>query len=281
VDAPLACRDSGRARILRNLTADLDIRSARSLTPRDRAELFNAAYEGYLLPFHIDEQQLVSMDEAFDLDLDASCIAFRDGEPVGLGNLGVRGEDAWIGGVGVVTAARRSGIGEALMRALHEQAAERGVRRIWLEVIVENTGALALYEKLGYRTVRDVEVWSLPAGDDSGGVGEVSAGEAHARIQELRSGREPWQRADGALAHFADAHGLATETGAAVYRDAGERIQLVQIAGEPEPLLHALRALGPITVLNLPQDDDAAPALRALGGSVVVSQHEMLLELEN
>lgn len=259
------------------------LRSARSLTPGERTALFNAAYEGYLLPFHIDERQLVSMDEAFDLDLDASRIAFRDGAPVGLGNLGVRGEDAWIGGVGVVTAARRSGVGEALMRALHAQAAERGVRRVWLEVIVENTGAFALYEKLGYSTVRDVEVWSLPAASDaeSGDGHEATADEAHARVRELRSGREPWQRADGTLAHYADVKGLATETGAAVYRATGEQIQVVQIAGEPEPLLRALRALGPITVLNLPEDDAAAAVLRALGGSVVVGQHEMLLELEN
>ena len=122
--------------------------------------MFNAAYEGYLVPFHIDERQLAFMDDAFDLDLDASRIAYRDGEAVGLGNLGLRGEDAWIGGVGVVTSARRSGVGEALMRALHEQARERGVRRVWLEVIVENTGAFALYEKLGYELVQDVEVWT-------------------------------------------------------------------------------------------------------------------------
>ena len=80
----------------------LDIRSARSLSPGERAELFNAAYEGYLIPFHLDERQLASMDDTFDLDLDASRIAYRDGTTVGLGNLGVRGEDAWIGGVGVV-----------------------------------------------------------------------------------------------------------------------------------------------------------------------------------
>ena len=43
--------------------------------------------------------------------------------------------------VGVVASARRSGVGEALMRALHEEARERGVRRVWLEVIVENTAA--------------------------------------------------------------------------------------------------------------------------------------------
>ena len=259
----------------------LDIRSARSLAPGERADLFNAAYEGYLLPFHVDEAALAFMIDAFDLDLDASRIAFRDGEPVGLGNLGLRGEDAWIGGVGVVVGARRSGVGDALMRALHEQARERGVRRVWLEVIVENSGAFALYEKLGYRTVRDVEVWSLAASDDPAAdeVSEVPAAEAHASIRELGREREPWQRADGTLAHYADARGLATDTGAAVYRRPGEHVQLVQHAGDPERLLRALRALGQVSVLNLPEDDAAEPVLRELGGSVIVRQHEMLLEL--
>jgi GNAT superfamily N-acetyltransferase len=259
----------------------LAFRSARSLTPGERAELFNAAYEGYLVPFHVDEAMLTFMDDVFDLDLDASRIAFRDDEPVGLANLGLRGEDSWIGGVGVVAGARRSGVGEALMRALHEQARERSVRRVWLEVIVENAGAFTLYEKLGYRTVRDVEVWSLSAAEDSGleAAHEVAAAEAHARIRELRDGREPWQRADETLAHYADAHGLATDAGAAVYRRPGEHVQLVQIAGDAEPLLRALRALGKVSVLNLPEDDAAARVLRELGGSVRIRQHEMLLEL--
>jgi hypothetical protein len=64
-----------------------------------------------------------------------------------------------------------------------------------------------------------------------------------------------------------------------VYRQTGENVQLVQLAGEPEPLLRALRARGQVSVLNLPEDDAAAPVLRELGGSVVVRQHEMLLEL--
>jgi ribosomal protein S18 acetylase RimI-like enzyme len=259
----------------------LDIHSARSISRGERAELFNAAYEGYIMPFHVDEATLAFMDDAFDLDLDASQIALRDGERVGLGNLGLRGEDAWIGGVGVVAGARRSGIGAALMRALHEQARERGVWRVWLEVIVENTGAFALYEKLGYKTVRDVEVWSLPAAEhgEANAAREVPAAEAHARIRELGSNREPWQRADRTLAHYADARGLVTDAGAVVYRQPGEHIQVVQIAGEPEPLLRALCTLGQVSVLNLPEDDAAAPVLDELGGSVVVRQHEMLLEL--
>ena len=63
--------------------SELELRSARSLTPAERGALFNAAYEGYVLPFHVDEQQLAFMDRVFDLDLDASRVAFRDGEPLG------------------------------------------------------------------------------------------------------------------------------------------------------------------------------------------------------
>ena len=258
----------------------LELRSARSLSPAERAELFNAAYEGYLVPFHVDEPMLAFMDDAFDLDLEASRIALRDGATVGLGNLGVRGEDAWIGGVGVVTAARRSGVGEALMRALHDQARERSVRRVWLEVIFENAGAFALYDKLGYRTVRELDVWSLPLSvTERSEAEEASAEDAHARIRELRTSREPWQRTDETLAHYADARGLVTDAGAVVYRQPGDSVQLVQVAGDAGPLLRALRILGPVSVLNLPEDDPAADVLRELGAAVAVRQHEMLLEL--
>ena len=253
----------------------LELLSARSLAPAERAELFNAAYEGYLLPFHVDEHQLVFMDNAFDLDLDASRIAYRDGEPVGLGNLGLRGEDAWIGGIGVVSSARRSGVGEALMRGLHEQARERGVRRVWLEVIVENTGALALYEKLGYRHVQDVEVWTLPGDEGEHAGREVSPAEAKMQLPEKH---EPWQRATGTLERYEDVRGLVTDSGAMLFC-VRTTAQLQQYAGEPEPLLRALRTYGDAYALNLPADDPAATVLRELGGSVVVRQHEMLLEL--
>jgi GNAT superfamily N-acetyltransferase len=257
------------------LTANLELLSAGSLSPSDRAALFNAAYEGYLVPFHIDEQQLAFMDNAFDLDLDASRIAFRRDEPVGLGNLGLRGEDAWIGGVGVISAARRSGVGEALMRALHDQARERGVRRVWLEVIVENVGAFALYEKLGYELVQDVEVWTLPAAGGEYPGREVPAPEAKAQLPRRH---EPWQRADGTLSHYDDVRGLVTESGAMLFC-VRTTAQLQRYAGDPKPLLEALRTFGDASVLNLPVDDPAAAVLRELGGSVAVRQHEMLLEL--
>ncbi len=165
------------------------------------------------------------------------------------------------------------------MGALHEQARERGIVRVSLEVIVENTGAFALYEKLGYRTVRDVEVWSLPAVEEDDSAGrEVPAAEAH-HIRELRIGLEPWQRADETVENYGDARGLLAADGAALYR-AGSAVQLLQLAGEAEPLLRSLRRLGTaVSVLNLPADDVHAAAFRSLGATVVVRQHEMLFEL--
>ena len=253
----------------------LELRSARSLTSGERVELFNAAYEGYVVPFRLDEAMLAFMDNAFDIDLDASRVAYRDGEPVGLANLGVRGEDAWIGGVGVTSSARRSGIGEVLMRALHEQAEELGVRQVWLEVIVENRAAFALYEKLGYRTIRDVELWTLPAAEGELSGREVPAAEAKALIGEQR---EPWQRADATLANYDDVSGLVTDTGAMLFCNRSAA-QLQQYTGEPEPLIRALRTFKDVYVLNLPDDDPAAAVIRDLGGSVTVRQHEMRLEL--
>ena len=253
----------------------IELRSARSLSLGERAELFTAAYEGYLMPMHIEEAALGWMQEKFDFDLDASRIAYRDGDPVGLANLAVRGQDAWIGGVGVVASARRAGVGETLMRAVHEEARLRGVERVWLEVIVENTSALALYEKLGYELVQDVEVWTLQAAEGEHAGREVPASEAKAQLPERH---EPWQRADGTLSHYDDVRGLVTESGAMLFC-VRSSAQLQQYAGEPEPLLRALSTFGDVYVLNLPVDDPAAAVLRELGGSVIVRQHEMLLEL--
>src|SRR6266511_3965804 len=144
------------------------LRPASSLSPGERVDLFNAAYADYFSPFRLDEAALDAMTTNFDLDVDASRVALRDGEPVGFGNLGLRGDQAWIGGVGVVVPARRQGIAEALTRALHDEAAARGVTNIWLEVMEQNDPAYRLYAKLGYRIVREVEVWSLPAGPSNG-----------------------------------------------------------------------------------------------------------------
>jgi ribosomal protein S18 acetylase RimI-like enzyme len=251
----------------------IELRPAHSLPPAERVSLFNAAYEGYVVPFHLEEPQLAFMESSFDVDLDASLVAFRDGDPVGLANLAVRGDEGWVAGVGVVAEARRGGVGQTLMEALHEEACARGLKRVWLEVIVENTGAFALYEKLGYRVVQDVEVWTLDGAD-----GEHAAREVGASEIRLPATHEPWQRADGTLANYDDVRGLVTDSGSMLFC-VRSKVQPQRYTGEPEPLIRALRSYGDLYWLNLPVDDPAAEVLRGLCGTIVVRQHEMVLDL--
>jgi ribosomal protein S18 acetylase RimI-like enzyme len=259
----------------------LELHSAAGLDDDELAELFTAAYEGYLLPFAVDGSTVRFMTDAYDLDRRASRVAVRDGEHVGLANLGLRGTDAWIGGVGVVPRERRRGTGRALMLALHDEARSRGVERVWLEVIAENVQALRLYRDLGYEHVRDVEVWSLAGAD--GDAAEVDAAEAHAWIRANRTEREPWQRDDASLATITDTRGLLVDGAAAVVRVAGTRVAILQIEGSAEPLRRLLagaRSLGEtVSTLNLPVGHPAGAALKQLGGRVDVRQLEMSLAL--
>jgi ribosomal protein S18 acetylase RimI-like enzyme len=259
----------------------LDLRPASTLDTERLAGLFTAGYEDYYVPLRIDEAAIGFMIRTWDLDLDASRIAVRDGERVGVCMLGVRGDEAWIGGLGVVVAERRGGLGSLLMEAVLDEARVRGVREVRLEVIVENDRAIPLYERLGFEYARELEVWSLPGAP--GDVREADAGRAHAWIREHRRDREPWQRADATLEHLDDLVGLEADGGAAVVRVSGGRVSVQQISGSDSALrelLAAAQALGEsVYVLNLPAGHPAAAALRDLGGRIDVRQHEMALGL--
>jgi ribosomal protein S18 acetylase RimI-like enzyme len=260
----------------------LELRSAATLADDALAELFTEAYADYLVPVTVSAEGLRFMAAAYDLDREASLVAIRNDELVGLVNLGLREPEGWIGGLGVVTSERRRGTGRRLMEAVHEEARARGVERVWLEVIVENTQAVALYEQLGYTHVRELEVWSLPgaAGEPAG----CPAADAHAWIREHRDEREPWQRADASFEIDEGTLGLMVQDAAAVVRVSGDGVGVVQLAGRTaaalRELLSGARSLGEtLGVLNLPANHLAGGALLELGGRVDVRQHEMVLAL--
>jgi GNAT superfamily N-acetyltransferase len=143
----------------------VSLRSSTELSHGELAALFTAAYEGYFVPFVVDEATFEFMVEVFDLDLSESLVADDDDGPVGLANLGRRGRRTWLGGVGVVPEGRRQVIGELLTRELVERARALGADEMVLEVIVENGPAIRLYEKLGFVRTRELEVLSLAASE--------------------------------------------------------------------------------------------------------------------
>jgi ribosomal protein S18 acetylase RimI-like enzyme len=260
----------------------IDFRPASSLSAGELAALFTRAYEGYIVPMQIDEETLRFLVRTFDLDLDAGLVALQEGEAVGLVNLGVRGERGWIGGLGVVASARRHGVGRMLMEAVHEQARARGIRQISLEVIEGNDAALRLYQELGYEVTRWLEIGSLAA--EGGGGDEHPWEQAHARVRQLRSEPEPWQRDDDTLRHYDDLRGMVTETGAAVFRVSEDgRVIPMQFAGDEaavSQVLTSLRGKGSVNLFNIPAGDPLLGASKALGGETALRQREMVLSLE-
>ena len=247
------------------------------------AAIFNVGYEGYFTPFTLDEAAFRFMVETFDDDLDASRVLLVDGEPAGICKLAIRGDRGWIAGVGVVSAQRGQGYGEALMREAIDVARSRGLRELWLEVLTPNEPAIRLYEKLGFVTVRDVEVWSLEGFDRGGDARTVPLDEAQARIARERREREPWQRADESVANYEGVEALESDGGALLFRRSGDRISLLQgVAAREESaetLLRSLPEAAALHWLNGPEGDPFNAAIGDLGGTRAWTQHEMLLRL--
>ena len=73
----------------------VSVRSSSELSYGELAVLFTAAYEGYFVPFTVDEATFGFMVDVFDLDPGESLVAHDDHGPVGLANLGRRGGRTW------------------------------------------------------------------------------------------------------------------------------------------------------------------------------------------
>jgi GNAT superfamily N-acetyltransferase len=229
---------------------------AARLTMAELAEHFTAGYEGYFTPVNVDEATMRYMVEAWDIDLARS----RAVPGIGVCNLGVRDARGWIGGLGVVPAERRHGVGRALMEAVLDVAPPL----VTLEVIEQNEPAIRLYEALGFERTRVLEVWSLP---------EPPLLEARV-VEPAPLGRQdlPWQREDASLP--ADYERYEVDGGAMLVRGA----TVFQLDARDEEAAAALLSRGrKLQYVNVPEGDVGGAAMRRLGGTLDLRQFEMVL----
>jgi GNAT superfamily N-acetyltransferase len=232
------------------------------------AAIFNTGYEGYVVPMRVEPQTLANMVAAWDVDLARSRVALRNGaDPIGIALLAVRGENGWVGGLGVAPDARRAGVGRALMEAVLAEAPPV----VRLEVIEQNEPAIRLYDELGFRRLRLLEVWTLTA--------EVDRVEARSAEPSPPGEPDPaWQRADASLP--AGYERIEVDGGAAAILVRNDRVSVFQIAADDEhaarALLQAARGRGScVHVVNIPVGSVASAALAELGGSLDLRQHEL------
>jgi ribosomal protein S18 acetylase RimI-like enzyme len=266
-----------------------------------RADLINAAYAGYDVPMHLTPDSMRSVDALYDVSLPRSVVAHAQGEPVGMALLSRRGERGWISGVGVVPAWRQRGIGRAMMEAVLGGAREAGIKRVSLEVIIQNTAARALYSGLGFAEQRELLCWRRAADADALPIPEerlVAAPPEQVMTQFDAWHDQPpcWQSetltlrkmADRLRGYRLDMDGVAA--GYCLTSEHGETLTLMDVGINPKlgavaagrTLLQALAALHfgrSLSLNNVPVDSDLNRALAALHFLVGVRQLEMKLSL--
>lgn len=122
------------------------------LTPA--ADVFTRGFADYLVKITASPAMLLGMARADSVDFEASRVALRDGEPVAAALIARRGWTCRLAGMCVTPAARRHGVGRALLQRLLDDAAGRSERAMVLEVIAQNAPAVRLYEAAGFTKVR-------------------------------------------------------------------------------------------------------------------------------
>jgi ribosomal protein S18 acetylase RimI-like enzyme len=235
----------------------MNIVPADSFSDAELADLFTRGYEGYYVPVQVDDAALRFMIESWDIDLSRSRVA----EGLGLCNLGVRGDRGWIGGIAVLPAARRQGIGRSLLEAVLDVAPAT----VTLEVLEQNEPAIRLYETLGFERTRILEVWSVK---------ETPLVEARSADPAPVGGPGlPWQREDASLPPGGYQR-LELDGGAVLVRGTN----ILQLGAPDEDTAAALLSRGtPVQFVNVPEGDVASSALRRLGGELTLRQLEMAL----
>lgn len=136
----------------------IDYRPVSAVDFRAFTAAFNQAYSDYYTPIMMTPNAFQALITRDDLDLDASVVAVNGDEIVGTGLLGIRNEQGWIGGMGVIPEWRRQGIGQQMMHYLLARAREHRLSVIRLEVIEANVGAHRLYQKLGFSDLRMLHI---------------------------------------------------------------------------------------------------------------------------
>jgi len=82
-------------------------------------------------------------------------VAEQDNKIVGTVSLTTEPEGLYVRSMAVSPGSQKLGIGRMLLDALHAHAAGTGIARIFLFTLPFQSGAMGMYEKHGYRWVRD------------------------------------------------------------------------------------------------------------------------------
>ncbi len=128
-------------------------------------QAYNQTRVDYIVPMPMNAARLGEYIRIYDVDMDRSVVAQKDGEILGINMLAVRPGRSWITRLGVLPASRRQGAGDAMMAYLLERSAAIGHDLCMLEVIHGNKPAHKLFIKHGFEETRELLILRRPPGE--------------------------------------------------------------------------------------------------------------------
>lgn len=252
-----------------------------------------AGFQDYFVPVTLDAAGYDARFRAEDVDPFASHVYTSGGAFAGVVLVARRGWTSRIAAMGIAKGMRGRGVGQQVLDATIRDARERGDRRVVLEVIAGNARAIRLYERHGFRPVRDLVGFT---GRPSAGVDalrEIDPVAIARRMMRDGAADLPWQiAAETLLKAVPPARGLSLDDrGFALVAPAAEGKLLLRALyvspehrrrGASRQMLAAIAGQFPDRIIATPV---AVPA--ALSGvfakpgfaRIAITQHEMALAL--
>ncbi len=176
----------------------------------DLAGYLNQAFEGYVIPFQFTAASAANLFLQDGISLSASRLLFAGDTFVGLGLMSRRGQSSRMAALAIAPHARGQGLGKHLVEVLIQDAQARGEKVMWLEVISQNTAAVNLYKRAGFRVQRKLVGFSV----SNPGVENVDDVTLE-RVNPLEVARSiighmpldyPWQLSGESLIHVSAEH---------------------------------------------------------------------------
>ncbi len=136
----------------------MEIKTLKGIDKKDILNVFNLSFSDYFIPFKLTKEQLTSKMLADKTDLNLSVGVFENKNLIAFilhGFDKINNEKVvYNGGTGVVPEKRGSGLTKQMYHFILPILIENGIDKLQLEVITENTQAIASYEKSGYQIQR-------------------------------------------------------------------------------------------------------------------------------
>ena len=276
----------------------ITVMSASQFTFEELTEAYNQTRVDYIVPMPMNAARLREYVHNYDVNMDASAVAVEGDQILGLAMLGARPGHTWITRLGILPGKRRRGTGQLLTEYLIAQSRRLRPEYILLEVIKHNVPAYQLFQKLGFREIRELLVLRRPPGPPAAEVDPYTVQrsdhtQAIALLQQRQSAPS-WLDETPSLENAGNLAALHVELktggrGWLVYQNTIfqlGRLVLQTEVGDPRrvatALIHALHTHHPAQdtkTENLPLTDPHWSAMQAMGYLESFRRIEMRLDL--